>query len=165
MHIYYEVTKSDFVSASKLAANAICRGGRYLTFIYPLIGLLWIFIVVIQADSTGTVITTWTLVLPAFFFFFVPALISYQRARLYRKLPLLQGRHSLDISDENLYFLSPKSEATLSWDNYDQAVENKHSFVLILQGSSQFQIIPKRELSVLQIDELRTILQAHLTCK
>ena len=77
----------------------------------------------------------------------------------------LHGRYVLEPDESCFRYVAPAGETRMDWKVWGSFAEDARSFVLVQRGSTVFMPIPKRELASSQIDELRTILSAHIPRK
>ena len=95
----------------------------------------------------------------------LPLLSGYQFRRVYRKVPLLRALRNVDIDENKLYFTTASSDGRTTWEAYIRFAENERAFIFFQQGNQIFIPIPKRELNLSQIDELRSLFETHLPTK
>jgi len=85
--------------------------------------------------------------------------------REYRRSVALRLPARVEIDETGLHCVTSESDIRSSWRLYRKYSENKSTFVLFKQGSQAFVPIPKHSLTVPQIQELRSVLAAHLRQK
>jgi hypothetical protein len=95
----------------------------------------------------------------------LPWFRSFQFRRQYRKMPMLRDRRTLSVDDTILLSSTADSESRTTWSAYTRFGEDKKTFVLFVQGNRVFIPFPKRELTSLQVDELRSLFETHLSAK
>jgi hypothetical protein len=88
-----------------------------------------------------------------------------QSKRKFRKMTQLHGRYLVDLDETGIHYISSSGESRVEWKVWSSFAEHTSSFVLVQRGGGIFMPIPKRELSASQIDELRTLLETHLSHK
>ena len=156
MHIEYQITEDDFASAGRLAVQtkskfaAIQRYGVIAAISQQALSGLW----------AGLIWGSLLLGIAVLYGFY-----GYQFRRVYRKAPLLSDRRSPDVDDRALHFKTANSEGRSPWEAHIKFAEDENTFILFQQDNQIFIPIPKRELTVSQIDELRTLLETHLSRK
>jgi hypothetical protein len=168
MHIEYQITEDDFASAGRLAVQTKSKFAAIQRYVLVGLGALLVAVGVIGAIAEHTLSGFWPTLIWGSILLAIAVLYSfygYQFRRIYRKAPLLRERRTLDIDDHNIQFRTATSESRVPWDVYIKFAENKDTFILFQQGNQIFVPIPKRELSPPQIDDLRTLLAAHLPRK
>jgi hypothetical protein len=168
MHIEYQITEDDFVSAGQLAVQTKSKSAATQRYFLVGFGVLLSMYGVFTAIAKHTLSALWPGLIWGSILLGIGALYGfygYHFRRMYRKVPLLRARRNLDIDDHNIQFKTATSESRTPWDVYIKFAENKDTFILFQQGNQIFIPIPKRELSTSQIDELRTLLAAHLPRK
>lgn len=124
--------------------------------------------------GVGMVLLGWFLLLALFSLIFTPRVwmnytlplllagaylyIYYFAHRLsYRKNAGLFSEVAVEIGGEGVHVLTAHSESTVPWSSYRRWVESEKVFLLYM-GERTFNIIPKRILSVEQLEELRKLL-------
>jgi hypothetical protein len=165
MHIEYQITEDDFASAGRLAVQTKSKFAALQRYFLAGLGALLIASGAVVAIAGHALSGLWPpllwgsilLGIAVFYGFY-----GYQFRRVYRKAPLLRERRTLDVDDETLQFKTTNSEGRTTWSAYIKFAENKDVFILFQQGNQIFVPIPKRDLTTLQIDELRSLLNAHL---
>jgi hypothetical protein len=132
--------------------------------------LLWVAMCMIPAVLHPTVRNLLESLMPAAF---GPAIVLLQlyMARLgfgreYRRSAAWGLPATVDIDNDGLRWVTPESDNRSSWRLYLKYTENESTFVLFQRdgrrGSQAFVPIPKRSLTSGQIDEVRSVLAAHL---
>jgi YcxB-like protein len=168
MHIEYQINEDDFASAGRLAVQAKSRWAGIQRYFLAGFGVLLIVCGVITGIIGHAFSALWGSLLWGAILLGISVLYGfygYQFRRIYRKSPLLTERRTLDVDEHNLQFKAASSEGRTTWEAYIKYAENKDTFIIFQQGNQIFIPIPKRDLTAPQIDELRTLLQAHLPRK
>jgi hypothetical protein len=96
------------------------------------------------------------------FLCFFSSFTKFQSKAKFRKMTQLHGKYLVDLDETGIHYIAPSGESRMEWKVWGSFAEGTSSFVLVQRGSTMFMPIPKRELSTSQIDELRTLLAAHL---
>jgi hypothetical protein len=167
MHVEYQISEDDYVSAGQLFLKTRRRSSFYRRFVVP---ALW-SVIIVSTIITVSVSEDWTagliicLVLLLVLVQLCRILIPWQLRRTYRKAPIYHVRRSLDIGEGTLHFSAPSSDSTTSWEPFIGFAENDRTFILVQQGNSVYYPISKGELTPTQVDELRSILETHLPRK
>ncbi|HTD96892.1 MAG TPA: YcxB family protein [Edaphobacter sp.] len=119
----------------------------------------------IAAILKNNVSILWPVMLWGSILLLLPLLSGYQFRRVYRKVPLLRALRNVDIDENKLYFTTASSDGRTTWEAYIRFAENERAFIFFQQGNQIFIPIPKRELNLSQIDELRSLFETHLPTK
>jgi hypothetical protein len=169
VQIVYRVTQEDFESASWLALHKgpILRALQFY-FRIGFIGL-WVGVCLIPVFASPTlrnlleacVFSGFGLALFFWQLFFTR--LRFRRA--YRRSATLHRHTQLGIDDSGLHVVTPESDSRSTWRAYLKYSENRSVFIIYHVGNVIFVMIPKRELTVTQIDDVRSILAAHLPRK
>jgi len=162
MHIEYEIIEDDFLAAYKLARKTL--QSSFHVWYWRVIGALLIgTAIAITLESQRWLLEA---VIVAIGFLVIGAADGSHGSHAHlRKNKALRGRRTLDITDEVLHFKAQGLDARVDYSLYSKFGEDSRTFVLIQQGDSSFTTIPKRELTSLEIDELRALFQAHIPIK
>ena len=100
--------------------------------------------------------------IPAILFLFCPlihlVLWRHKLTLRYRDNPALHSRNFVDIDERGCRMQDLASDRFIPWSEVTAYAEDDKTFIRFLDGRGQFQITPKRELTDLQILELRKIL-------
>jgi hypothetical protein len=163
MHIEYRITDKDYRSAAMLAMrkrssmSAVEYYGPYL------FAILWVAVSIIPAyfhpDADLDLLLTLGIV-PIVMGFLV--MRRKQIKKEYTKLKMFHLLQVLDLDTNGLRLVTTAGTSRSAWTVYDRFVEDQKSFILFLAGSTAIVPIPKGELTLAQIDELRTMLVARL---
>jgi hypothetical protein len=162
MQIHYSTTEQDFVSAAHLATRT--RSKRSIFWIYGLtiFGVLLIGGSVVSAIAARTVAAAWAPFLWGSFVVCLPLLWSRQFRKQYRNNALLREPRSVEVDDSGWQFKSASSEGKIAWTAFTKFRENERVFVLFQQGNGIFVPIPKQDLVPGELEELRSLWNAHL---
>ncbi|MBB5345325.1 YcxB family protein [Tunturibacter empetritectus] len=163
MHIEYQLTPKDFYQAASLSQRK--KFARYALYIFPAVGLYFIFAGLRTAFAYDDFSGVPSLGISGCLLVLFPLLPNLLWRLQSRKNPLLKGIWKIDINEDSIEVAAPNIDSKYAWSAYSSFTEDKHTFLLRQQGTALFIPIPKGELSALQIDELRTILQNHLPHK
>ncbi|MCU1253698.1 MAG: hypothetical protein JWQ49_6727 [Edaphobacter sp.] len=165
MRIEYQISEDDFVNAARLAMRKRSAFAGYRIYLWPVLGAVLILFGTIAAIGKREVSGLWPVVLWGSILLALPMLWGFQFRRVYRKSPMLQDRRTLEIDNTSRHFTSPSSDGRTGWHTYIKFAESNETFILFQQGNQIFIPVPKRELSPLQIDELRSLFETHLPRK
>jgi len=165
MHIEYQISEDDFLSAARLAMRTCSKWNTFTMYAIRGFGVLLITFSIVpmvrdHSITPGVASLLWGSLLVC-----MPLLRNYQFRKQYRKNSLLHDRRSLDVDDTQLRFKTSTSESSSTWSSYTKFAENDRTFIVFQQGNQIFVPLPKRELSETQVAELRSLLAAHLASK
>jgi len=163
MHIEYQFTPKELYQAVSLSQRK--RFSRYALYLFPAVGLYFIFGGLRTAFAYDDFSGVPSLGISGCLLLLFPLLPNLLWRLQIRKNPLLKGIWTIDINEDSIHVAAPNADTRYAWSAYSSFAEDKHTFLLRQQGTALFVPIPKRELSASQINELRTILQAHLPHK
>jgi hypothetical protein len=165
VNIEYQIREDDFVSAAKLAIHKRSKWAAFWIYALRVWGaVLLVFsltALVLRRDTSslgvplmlGTLLSSLSL------------LWSFQFRRQYRNNLSLHNRRTLEANDDAVSFTTDDSEGRVGWANYAKFVESDACFLLFQHGNQIFVPITKRELTPIQITELRSLFEAHLPDK
>ncbi len=165
MHIEYQITEDDYVSACKLAMRKRTKSSLYWMFGIRVFGVLLILCALIFAVLRDQWMSAFAPIVWGLLLSCIPLLWTYQFRKVYRKTPMLQIPRTLEIDDSSLHFTSSDSESRSPWHTFIKFAENDRTFILFQQGNQIFIPIPKRELAPDQITGLRALFEAHIPRK
>jgi hypothetical protein len=165
MHIEYRISEKDYRAAAMLAMRKRSTSSS-LDYYGPYIfGVVWIAAAVIPSplnnylkDQIDSLMT----------FGVVPIVIGFLAMRRkgikrdYAKLKNVQLLQVLDLDSTGLRLVTTAGVTRSAWKIYSKFAEDPKTFILFLQGTHDFLPIPKGELTLAQIDELRALLVARL---
>jgi hypothetical protein len=165
MHIEYQISEDDYVSACKLGMHKRTKSTIISMYVLPACGVFLVTCCLIEAIIRHHFLTViapliWGLLLSC-----IPLVWIYQFRKAYRKTPLLQVPRTLEIDDSSLHFTTSDSESRSPWQFFLSFSENDRTFILFQQGNQIFFPIPKRELTPTQITQLRALFEAHIPSK
>jgi hypothetical protein len=163
MHIEYRITEKSYRAAAMLAMrkrSTMSTVDYYGPYIFCIV---WLAAALVPAllDPNAELDLLLTLgVLPIILGF-----LALRRKRMryeYSKLKSFHLLQALDLDAAGLRLITTAGTSRSAWQVYTKFVEDKTSFILYVQGSETFVPIPKGELTLAQIDELRALLAARL---
>ena len=162
MHIEYRITDKDYRSAAMLAMrkrssmSAVEYYGPYL------FAILWLAVSIIPAYLHPNEELDLLLTLGI-----VPVIMGFSTMRRkrfkveYKKLKMFHLLQVLDLDSNGLRLVTTVGTSRSAWNVYDRFAEDQKSFILFVAGSTAIMPIPKGELTITQVDELRTMLAAR----
>jgi YcxB-like protein len=164
MHIEYQVSQKDYVSAAILAI----RKGRIFTklrfYYFCVFTTLWLTTALTAARSGGhwnvAVVLTGLTVIP-----FMAVILWISRIKFgheFRRNAALHGVHQLDATESGMRIAHSESETRSTWKMYSKFAENSRVFIVFDQVRKSFITIPKSAMSTEQITELRSLFKASL---
>jgi hypothetical protein len=164
MHIEYQISQQDYVSAAILAI----RKGRIFSklryYYFCVFTTLWLVTAMGAARSGGhwntAAILTGLTIIP-----FMAGILWIARVRFgreFQKNANLHGVHQLDATESGMRIAHTESETRSTWKIYSKFAENSHVFILFDQGRKSFIAIPKSAMSPEEIAELRSLFKAGL---
>jgi hypothetical protein len=163
MHIEYRISEKSYCAAAMLAMRKR-SGMSSLDYYGPYIFcIIWLAASLIPAwlNPNAQLDLLLTLgVLPI-----VLGFLALRRKRIRGEFAKLKEFHllqALDLDAAGLRLVTTAGTSRSSWKVYSKFAEDAASFVLYIQGNLSFLPIPKNELAVTQIDELRSLLEARL---
>jgi hypothetical protein len=164
MHIEYEISQQDYVSAALLAI----RKGRIFTklryYYFCVFATLWLMTSLTAARAGGhwniTAIAAGLAIIPFMAMILWIARIKFGRE--FKKNASVHGVHQLDATESGIRIANSESETRSTWKVYSKFAENSGVFILFDQGKKTFIPIPKAALTGEQITELRSLFKAGL---
>jgi hypothetical protein len=165
LHIEYQVSQTDYVSASRLMMRR--SGWMALLFLYglPTLGAVLVAAWIFQAATDHRLPPSIATLIWGLLSLCMPFLLDLSHRSQYRKATALHAPQTLEVDEKGLRFLSPASGKRTNWHSYVAFSEDKRSFLLLLPGKSEFTPVPKRELDPAQIEELHGLLAENLPRK
>jgi YcxB-like protein len=164
MHIEYRITDKDYRSAATLAMRKRSSTSALEYYGPHLFAILWFAVILIPAylhpDQDLDLLLTLGI---------VPVIMGFLLMRRkeikkeYKKLKMFQLLQVLDLDTNGLRLVTTAGTSRSAWTVYERFAEDQKSFILFLAGSAAILPIPKGELTLVQIDELRTMLVARLS--
>jgi hypothetical protein len=91
----------------------------------------------------------------------LPLLNGWERRRLYARTTGLQGRLSLAADESGLRFQGTTFSSEIRWPHFHKFIEDDKCF-LLYSNPQVFNIVPKRSLSVNEIEGLRALLERNI---
>lgn len=163
MHIEYRITEKDYKAAALLAMRKRTSLSS-LDFYGPYaFGIVWVAAILLPAylhpDQDVDLLLTLGVV-PILMGF-----IALRRKRIrreYEKAKQFHLLHQLDLDATGLRLITSAGTTRSAWTVYNRFVEDAKTFLLFLEANTTFFPIPKTELTIAQIDELRSLLSARL---
>jgi hypothetical protein len=159
MHVEYEVTKRDYVSAAMLAAHKGPLSIRLRYYYVYAFAILWLVVTVATSRTDGH----WNIVDMLFGFGFVAVMALFvwaKFAREYQRSANLHGIQQLDANESGVRFVTTESDTRSTWKAYSKFAENSKVFILFHPGNKTFIPIPKSALNSEQATELRSLFKA-----
>lgn len=164
MHIEYRITERDYRAASLLAMRKRSTMSSIEYYGPYLFAILWVAVSLIPAyfhpDEDLDLLLTLGIV-PIIMGFLV--LRRKQVKHEFKKQKAFHLLQVLDLDTNGLRLVTTAGTTRSAWTVYERFAEDEKSFILFLTGSAAIMPIPKGELTVVQIDELRSMLAARLS--
>jgi YcxB-like protein len=157
VHIKYRISERDYQSAAMLELrkrSTLSTLEYYSPYAFTIV---WITASLL-ASSVDMFLTLGVL----------PILVGFlylRRSKLQREYTKLRHLHplqALDLDGTGLRVVTTLGTSRSSWDVYSKYAEDSKSFILYKADGHGFLPIPKDYLTVTQIDELHTLLEARL---
>ncbi len=165
MHIEYRVGERDYRNAVNLAKRKRSNLSALEHFWPYLFGVVWMFIGFIPSSISNSASDTDTVY---FQLGVVPIVVLFLWARRlklkseYVKLSNYRLLQALDLDATGLRLVTSLGTTRTSWSVYEKFAENEGVFVLYQEGNQGIVPITKAFLTYLQIEELRSLLEANL---
>lgn len=166
MHVEYRVSEREYASATTLAQRKRSNLSALEHFWPYIFAIVWVGIGWLPSYMTGTAGEG------ADDLYFelgvLPVLIAFlwmrKRAqkREYNKLSHYRLLHQLDLDANGLRLQTSMGIQRTAWTVYDKYAENEDVFILYQTGNQGIVPIPKAHMTLLQIDELRSLLKAYI---
>jgi hypothetical protein len=164
MHIEYRISEKDYRVAAQLAMrkrSTLSQVEYYGPYIFC---IAWLFANVVPSplnsyNSDPDLLLTLG-VLPI-----VLGFLAMRRKRIkeeYKKQKNFHLLQMLDLDSTGLRLVTTAGTTRSSWRVYSKFVEDKYSFVMYLAGSEAILPIPKGQLGLTDVDELRALMTARL---
>ncbi len=164
MHIEYQISQQDYVSAAILAI----RKGRIFTkiryYYFCVFSTLWLMTALGASRSGGhwnvAAILAGVAIIP-----FMAAILWIARikfGREFQKNANLHGVHQLDVAESGMRIAHSESETRSTWKVYSKFAENSRVFILFGPEKRTFIPIPKSAMNPEEIAELRSLFKANL---
>ncbi len=162
MHIEYRITDKDYRSAAMLAMRKRSSMSALEYYGPHLFAILWFAVILIPAylhpDQDLDLLLTLG-ILPV-----IMGFITMRRKRIkqeYKKLKMFHLLQVLDVDSNGLRLVTTAGTSRSAWKVYDRFAEDQKSFILFVAGNTSIMPIPKSELTITQVDELRAMLAAR----
>ena len=163
MNITYQLSQEEYLQAVNLHHKKSHRVVKLMIYI-----ALATVIVVVGTDFTNTrdIIAN---SLAAFFsisfyMLFVRMLSAYQAKNIYTKSSTLPYEITLRISGKGIRIDNKGNEKTIPWSTFSKFKKDE-AFYLLYTSPRQFNVIPTRVMSTIQINELDGYLEKHMPTK
>jgi hypothetical protein len=163
MHIEYRITEKDYRAAAMLAMrkrstlSAVEYYGPYL------FAILWVGVSLVPAYLHPEADLDLVLTLGI-----VPIIMGFLLMRrkkiraAFKKMKMFHLLQVLDLDTNGLRLVTTAGTSRSAWKVYDRFTEDEGLFILFVAGNEDIMPIPKGELTLMQIDELRSLLCARL---
>jgi hypothetical protein len=159
MHIEYRISEKDYRVAAQLAMrkrSTLSQLEYYGPYIFC---IAWLMANVVFSSGDPDLLLTLG-VLPV-----VLGFLAMRRKNIkveYAKQKNFHLLQALDLDATGLRLVTTAGTARSAWQVYSKFVEDKYSFVMFLAGSEAIVPIPKNQLGLTDVDELRALLTARL---
>ena len=166
MHIEYRVSEADYRSAAQLAQRRRSTVSALDYFLPYIFAIVWIAAAILTgaADDGFQDSADLIFVLGA-----IPVLFGllWRRKKAlnqeYRRLVALHPLQIVNLDTDGIQIGGGKQPLRTTWKQYSRWAENKDVFILYLQQNEHhFLSIVKSHLTMLQVDELRSLLLSRL---
>lgn len=157
MHIKYRISERDYRNAAMLELRKRSRWSALEYYSPYAFTIIWLS-ANLFASSIDLFLTL--AVLPILMGF-----LYLRRRKLQREYLKLRHFHllqALDLDQTGLRLITTLGTSRSSWDVYSKFAEDSRSFILYKAGGHGFFPIPKNYLTIAQVDELHTLLEARL---
>jgi hypothetical protein len=164
MHIEYRISEKSYRAAAMLAMrkrSTMSSVDYYGPYIFCIVWIAASYIPAVLDPSADLDLLLTLGVLPI-----VLGFLALRRKRIKREYAKLKEFHLLQVLDldaAGLRLFTTAGTSRSAWQVYSKFSEDDKSFILYLQGNQTFLPIPKGELTLIQIDELRSLLTARLS--
>jgi hypothetical protein len=166
MHIEYRVSERDYRKAVTLAKRKRSKLSALELFWPYLFAIAWMLIGFIPRSISNNAGGTDDLYFQLGVIPFVLLFLLARQMRLrseYVKLSNYRLLQALDLDASGLRLVTSQVTARTSWSVYEKFAENESVFILYQEGNQGIVPITKAFLTYLQIEELRSLLEANLT--
>jgi hypothetical protein len=163
MHIEFRITERDYRAAALLSMRKRSSTSAFEYYGPYLFAIIWVGASVLPAYFNPTADLDLLMTLGV-----VPIIIGFlglRRKRIKREYAKLKSFHLLQVLDldaNGLRLVTTAGVSRTAWKVYEKFVEDAKTFLLFPHGTESILPIPKGELTLAQIDELRTLLTARL---
>jgi hypothetical protein len=164
MHVEYEVSKQNYVSAASLAARKGSISSRLRYYYFYAFATLWLIISLGSLrsgghwDPAGIALDLTILPVLAIVLWIERLKFAWQ----FRKSANLHGIQQFDADESGTKLKTSESDTRSTWRAYSKLAENSRVFVLFHPGDKTFIAIPKCALNSEQVDEFRSLFKANL---
>jgi hypothetical protein len=166
MHIQFFINESDYRNAALLAMRKRSNISALDYYGPHIVAVLWIAASVIPnpfndylKDPVDMLLTLG--VMPIFI-----GILALRRRTMHREYSKLRSLHPLqavDVDGIGLRNSTTDAVTRTDWKIFSKFAEDKDSFVLFHEASVLFFPVPKSNLTRPQVDELRSLLEAHIS--
>ncbi|HEX3570605.1 MAG TPA: hypothetical protein VHU44_07265 [Acidobacteriaceae bacterium] len=165
MHIEYRINEADYRSAAELAMRRRSNLSSLDYFLPYIFSIVWVAAALITGAADDGFSDSSDLI---FVFGAVPVLIGllWRRRKVFGadflRMSVLHPLQILNLDTTAITRGIGKEAIKTPWSFYTKFAENQKVFILYQEGSHHFLPIVKSHLTVLQVDELRSLLLARL---
>ena len=160
MEITYELTQKDFFDSIIAHRNARWSF-RIALGIALLSGAVFVVVIVAQPALRTTTNAVTTVALIAFLVL-CTWIAPWRAARnQFRRQPSAHGPRTLTLDSKGMHWRWDGGAADVEWKNVTRYLEAKDGFLLYV-SPAVFNMVPKRALSASQLNDLRSLLAAHV---
>ncbi len=164
MHIDYQVSQQDYVSAAILALRKGRITAKIRYYYFCAFVIFWLVATLSSSRSEGhwnfADIIAGLSIFP--FLAFILWVTHLKFGREFRNNPSLHGIHQLDATESGMRIASTESETRSTWKTYSKFAENSKVFILFHPGNKTFIPISKDAMNAEQVSELRNIFKTSL---
>lgn len=161
MRIDYEITEQDFLDAQNLAIKQSGFATRTMRWYMPVLGCGMLLFFGLNVRHLTPDPRLFLGLGFALFFLATPWLARRKQKKMYSLAQAMHGRLSAEFDESGARFSGPNHNGFLGWQNYARFSEDSRCF-LLWQPTKIFNPIPKRHLSLQQIEQLGGLLRTHL---
>lgn len=165
MHIEYRINEADYRSAAELAMRRRSNMSSLDYFLPYIFSIIWVAAALITGAADDGFSDSADII---FVFGAVPVLIGllWRRRKVFAsdflRLSVLHPLQILNLDTSSITRGIGKEAIKTPWNFYTKFAENQRVFILYQEGSHHFLPIVKSHLTLLQVDELRSLLLARL---
>jgi hypothetical protein len=165
MHIEYRINEADYRSAAELAMRRRSNMSSLDYFLPYIFSIVWVAAALITGAADDGFSDSSDLI---FVFGAVPVLIGllWRRRKVFGadflRMSVLHPLQILNLDTTAITRGIGKEAIKTPWSFYTKFAENQKVFILYQEGSHHFLPVVKSHLTVLQVDELRSLLLARL---
>ena len=165
MHIQFFINERDYRSAALLAMRKRSNLSSLDYYGPYIVAVVWIAASVFPNLLNGNPEELVDLLLTFGVIPLVMGILMMRRKNFKREFSKLRNLHplqALDIDGIGFRLVTNDTTVRTDWKLYSKFAEDKECFVLFQAGSILFLPIPKSNLTIPQVDELHSLLGAHL---